>query len=64
MLARAVGRSQIEKTVLRFLGLHTFFLSLAPEPPLDSRSWRWASHAFPVVKGSRLKRVQNKVGTF
>jgi len=26
--------------------------------------WEWASHAFPAVTRSRLKRVQNKVGTF
>ena len=37
---------------------------IAPEPPLDRWLGEWASHAFPAVKGSRLKRVQNKVGTF
>ena len=36
----------------------------APGPPLDRGLGEWASHAFPAVKGSRLKRVQNKVGTF
>jgi hypothetical protein len=37
---------------------------LPPEPPLDRWLGEWASHPFPAVKGSRLKRVQNKVGTF
>jgi hypothetical protein len=35
-----------------------------PNPPLDRWLGEWASHAFAAVKGSRLKRVQNKVGTF
>ena len=35
----------------------------APELPLVRWLGQWASHAFRAVKGLRLKRVQNKVGT-
>jgi hypothetical protein len=36
----------------------------ALEPPLDRQLGEWESHASLAVKGSRLERIQNKVGTF